>query len=77
MAGFGASATAKETRRLSSRVTRLLQRLHIRKLIAKIPRSRRWRITEKGSRILGALQAYFDQTFPTLYAQGPFTVMTR
>jgi len=36
-------------RRFSNRVSRLLKRLHVHGLIAKIPRSRRWRVSEMWS----------------------------
>jgi hypothetical protein len=39
-------------RRQSSRVSRLLRLLHVHKLIAKIPRSRRWRVTSLGHAIM-------------------------
>lgn len=39
-------------RRQSSRVSRLLKLLHVHKLIAKIPRSRRWRVTSIGHAIM-------------------------
>lgn len=46
-------------RRASAGVSRLLKRLHVRRLIAKVPRTRRWRVTEQGRRILGdALMTY-------------------
>ena len=38
-----------------SRASRLLKRLHVRRLIAKIPRTRRWRITAAGQHLLGAI----------------------
>jgi hypothetical protein len=38
--------------RTSAAVGRLLKRLQVRGLIAKIPRTRRWRVTEKGRRIM-------------------------
>ena len=66
---FAAEAATDQKRRFSARVSRLLSKLHVRKLIAKIPRSRRWRITAKGYRLLGALRAFFDQQFPSAYAQ--------
>jgi len=37
-----------ERRRRSARVTRLLKRLHGHRLIAKVPRTRRWRVTDRG-----------------------------
>jgi hypothetical protein len=39
-------------RRQSSRVSRLLKLLHVHKLIAKMPRSRRWRVTSIGHAIM-------------------------
>ena len=44
-----------ERRRHSKRVTRLLKRLHVRGLLAKIPRTRRWPVTLHGHKILGTL----------------------
>jgi hypothetical protein len=46
-------------RQQSAAVGRLLKRLHVRGLVAKVPRTRRWRVTERGRRILGdTLQTY-------------------
>lgn len=43
----------------SAAVGRLLKRLQVRGLVAKVPRTRRWRVTERGRRILGdTLQIY-------------------
>jgi hypothetical protein len=39
-------------RRQSSRVSRLLKLLHVHKLIAKIPHSRRWRVTSMGHAVM-------------------------
>lgn len=44
---------ANEGARLSAAVGRLLKRLQVRGLVTKVPRTRRWRVTEKGQRILG------------------------
>lgn len=38
-----------------SKASRLLKRLHVRRLIAKIPRTHRWRITAAGQHLLGAI----------------------
>lgn len=55
---FGKTAAPGERRR-SARISRLFKKLHARGLIAKIPRSRRWRVTQKGWRVLGPLvEAY-------------------
>jgi hypothetical protein len=45
----------RERRRRANAVTRLLQRLHVRGLLAKIPRTRRWRVTTSGERLLGQM----------------------
>jgi len=42
-------------RRLAAKVSRLLKRLHLRQLIARIPHTRRWRITQLGGQLLGAV----------------------
>ena len=53
---------ATDKRRQSNRVTRLLQRLHVRGLIARIPRTRRWRVSKKGIRLMAlALRFHHDQ----------------
>jgi hypothetical protein len=44
-----------ERRRQSAAVGRMLRRLRVRGLIAKVPRTRRWRVTDEGRRILGRL----------------------
>ena len=45
--------------RHSAAVGRLLKRLHVRGLLAKVPRSRRWRVTDRGRRVMGdTLQTY-------------------
>ena len=56
---FGIQHKDAEKRRASAAVGRLLKRLHVRHLVAKIPRTRRWRVTEHGRHFLGmALQLY-------------------
>jgi hypothetical protein len=47
-----ADARGSGRHRHSAAVGRLLKRLHVRGLIAKVPRSRRWRVTEAGRRTL-------------------------
>ena len=44
-----------ERRRRASAVSRLLKRMHVRGLIARIPRKRRWRVTTRGHSLLGAM----------------------
>jgi hypothetical protein len=50
---------AAEGHRHSAAVGRLFKRLHVRSLIAKVPRTRRWRVTVMGRRVLSdTLQTY-------------------
>ena len=51
----GDSTDGQTRRRNANRVGRLLKRLHVRGLLARIPRSRRWRVTALGEKILGTL----------------------
>ena len=44
-----------ERRRRANAVSRMLKRLHVRGLIARIPRTRRWRVTSRGHSLLGAM----------------------
>jgi hypothetical protein len=55
--------------RQSARISRLLKRFHIYGLIAKVPRSRRWRLTKKGWALLSVAISLKEQTFPALHAQ--------
>jgi plastocyanin len=56
----GTTANPTERRRESAAIGRLLKRLHVRGLIRKVPRSRRWHVTPKGYRVLqGVLQLYY------------------
>ncbi len=54
----------RSAQKLSAKVSRL----HVYGLIAKIPRSRRWRITKTGLRVVGSALKLREQTFPDLYA---------
>jgi hypothetical protein len=51
----------------SAKVSRILRRFHTHKLIAKIPRSRRWRITDRGKQVMAASLALRDVAFPELF----------
>src|SRR5262245_16082464 len=51
-------------------VSRLLHRLRMYGLIAKIPRSRRWRVTAFGHRAMGASVRPRQFHFPAFYATG-------
>lgn len=53
----------------SAKVSRLLKRLHIYGLIAKVPRTRRWRLNNQGWALLSAAVSFKGLTFPALHAQ--------
>jgi hypothetical protein len=53
----------------SAQVSRLLQRLHVYGLVAKIPRSRRWRVTAFGQRIMSTSVKLRQWQFPDEYAR--------
>lgn len=61
---------AQSVQQLSAKVSRLFHRLHVYGLIAKVPRSRRWRVTKKGLRVLSSAIRLRDELFPDLYATG-------
>jgi hypothetical protein len=52
----------------SAAIGRLLKRLHTRHLVAKIPHSRRWRVTEIGRRLLTSAVLLYRQSWPELVA---------
>jgi hypothetical protein len=52
---WGDSPDARQRRRHANAVTRRLKRLHVRGLVAKIPRTRLWRVTTRGQQLLGAM----------------------
>jgi len=51
----------------SAKVSRILGRFHGHRLIAKIPRSRRWRVTDHGRQIMAASLCLRDVAFPELF----------
>ena len=51
----GETRDLRERRRRANAVTCLLKRLHVRGLLAKIPRTRRWRVTALGQQLLGIM----------------------
>jgi hypothetical protein len=62
-------ATTQSDAQLCAKVSRLFHRLHVYKLIAKVPRSRRWRVSKKGLRVLSSAIRLREQIFPDLYAK--------
>jgi hypothetical protein len=65
---FGDPKPSSQHRRASAAVGRLLKRLHVRHLVAKIPRSRRWRVTERGRHLLGVAVQLYHCSWPELAA---------
>lgn len=56
---FGESKTKPKTARTTARAGRLLKKLQVHGLIAKVPRSRRWKVTPDGRRIMqSAIEIY-------------------
>ena len=56
---YSESRNDPRRQRHSAAIGRLLKRLQVRGLVVKVPRSRRWRVTERGRRLMGAaLETY-------------------
>ena len=64
---FGVAESKKDAARLSAKTGRLLKKLHARELIAKVPRTRRWRVGVKGWPVLAAATRIFDVGWPQLF----------
>lgn len=62
--GLPRAKNPRERKRQSARVTRLIQLLHAHHLIAKIPRSRRWRVTVRGTTLMSAALQLYHHDFP-------------
>src|SRR5688500_403389 len=58
---YGAMKDTTKRRRQSAAVGRLLKRLDVRGLVAKVPHRRRWRVTARGRRILGDVLRTYQQ----------------
>jgi hypothetical protein len=65
---FGTLLKPTKQRRASAAVRRLLKRLHVHHLVAKIPRTRRWRVTEHGRHLLGTVLQLYYPVWPELAA---------
>jgi hypothetical protein len=63
---FGPAEANSQQR--SAAIGRLIKRLHHRQLVAKIPRTRRWRVTDAGRQILSRAVQYYSKTWPELAA---------
>jgi hypothetical protein len=61
---FGHPKRSGSQQRASAAVGRLFKRLHVRQLVAKIPRTRRWRVTERGRHLLGLAVQLYRSSWP-------------
>jgi hypothetical protein len=61
---YGPTEDAAGRRRQSHAVGRLLKRLHVRGLLAKVPHSHRWHVSQKGHQVLGAVVQLDHQGIP-------------
>lgn len=61
---YGSNEDRSERRRQSAAVGRMLKRLHARGLIAKVPRTRRWLVSQKGHQLLGAILQLYHYGIP-------------
>jgi hypothetical protein len=68
LALYGSTEDAGELRRQSHAVGRMLKRLHVRGLIAKVPHSHRWHVTAKGHQVLGAVVRLYHYGIPAAVA---------
>ncbi len=57
-----------DNKRRGAKVSRILHRLHLHRLIAKIPHSRKWRTTRFGRRVMATAIQVRQLTFPQLVA---------
>jgi len=60
---------AADAAKQSGQVTGILRRLHIHQLIAKILRSRRWRVSLNGRRVMAAAVYLREGAYASLYAE--------
>lgn len=61
-------ACADDPKKASAKVGRCFRRLHAHGLIAKIPRTRRWRVTDDGRKAMGTTMYLREHRFPNVYA---------
>ena len=65
---FGEAPDPERRRRQATKVSRLFRRLHVHGLLAKIPRSRRWRLTDRGNLLLSTFLKCHHEKYPELLA---------
>ena len=59
---------AVDPKKASAKVGRCFRRLHAHGLIAKIPRTRRWRVTNYGRKVMGTTMYLREHHFPNVYS---------
>jgi hypothetical protein len=65
---YGSTEDPRQCQRQRAAVGRLFRRLHVRGLIAKVPRSRRWHVSREGHRVLGAVVQLYHYGIPAAIA---------
>jgi hypothetical protein len=65
---FGTARSPHLRRRHARKVSRLLKRLHAHGLLAKVPRTRRWRPTEKGAALMITVLKCHYERYPDILA---------
>jgi hypothetical protein len=60
---------ARNPKKQSAKVSRILSRFHTHKLISKIPHTRRWRVTNRGKQIMAASLCLRNVAFPELFSK--------
>jgi len=58
-----------DQKKASSKVSRIFRRFHAHGLIAKLPRTRRWRVTFYGRRVMGTALYLRKHDFARAYAK--------
>jgi hypothetical protein len=61
---YGQAKDRQRRHRQSAAVGRLLKRLHVRGLVAKVPHTRRWKVTKRGRQILGDVLRVYRRYAP-------------
>ena len=59
----------KDPKKESAKTSRIFRRFHAHGLIAKVPRTRLWRVTAYGRRVMGTALYLRDHDFPRAYSQ--------
>ncbi len=63
---YGSTEDVGDRRRQSHAVGRMLKRLHVRGLIAKVPHTQRWHVSRKGHQLLGAIVQLYHYGLPSI-----------